>query len=51
MPHPVAAPVEADALRRLAGAMKRVHLPATFLQFLLALLALLEVAREIRTAR
>ena len=41
MPHPVAAPLEADALRRLAEAMNRVHFPATLLQFLLALLAFL----------
>jgi hypothetical protein len=41
MPNNVAAPVEADALRRLAGAMNRVHLPATLLHLLLALLALL----------
>ena len=41
MPIPVAAPSEADALRRLAEAMKRVHLPATLLQLLLALLAVL----------
>ena len=41
MPHPVAAPREADALRRLAEAMNRVHFPATLLQFLLALLAFL----------
>jgi hypothetical protein len=41
MPHPVATPLEADALRRLAEAMNRVHFPATLLQFLLALLAFL----------
>ncbi len=41
MPHPVAAPREADALRRLAEAMNRVHFPAPLLQFLLALLAVL----------
>ena len=41
MPHPVAAPSEADALRRLAEAMKRVHLPAAWVQVLLALLAVL----------
>ena len=41
MPIPVAAPNEADALRRLAEAMKRVHLPATWVQFLLALIAVL----------
>jgi hypothetical protein len=41
MTHPVAAPREADALRRLAGAMNRVHFPATLLQLLLALLAVL----------
>ena len=40
MPIPVAAPSEADALRRLAEAMKRVHLPATWVQFLIALIAL-----------
>ena len=36
-----AAPNEADALRRLAEAMKRVHLPATWVQFLIALIAVL----------
>ncbi len=41
MPHPVAAPLEADALRRLAEAMNRVHFPATLLHLLLALLAFL----------
>jgi hypothetical protein len=41
MPHPVAAPLEADALRRLAEAMNRVHFPATLLHLLLALLAIL----------
>ena len=41
MPLPLAAPSEADALRRLAEAAKRVHLPATLLQFVLALLAFL----------
>ncbi|MCX7375691.1 MAG: hypothetical protein NTY94_03010 [Alphaproteobacteria bacterium] len=41
MPHPVAAPLEADALRRLAEAMNRVHFPAPLLQLLLALLAFL----------
>ena len=41
MPHPVAAPIEADALRRLAEAMNRVHFPAPLLHFLLALLAVL----------
>ena len=41
MPHPVAAPIEADALRRLAEAMNRVHFPAPLLQLLLALLAFL----------
>ena len=37
----IAAPHEADALRRLAEAMKRVHLPATWVQFLIALIAVL----------
>jgi hypothetical protein len=41
MPHPVAAPHEADALRRLAEAMNRVHFPAPLLHLLLALLAFL----------
>jgi hypothetical protein len=41
MPHPAAAPHEADALRRLAEAMTRVHFPAPLLDFLLALLAVL----------
>ena len=45
MPNPVAAPSEADALRRMAGAMARVHLPAPLLQFLLALLAFLTGSR------
>ena len=43
MPNQVAAPVEADALRRLAEAMNRVHFPATLLHLLLALLAVLTV--------
>ena len=46
MPNPVAAPTEADALRRMAGAMNRVHLPATLLRFLLALLAFLAGKRS-----
>ena len=41
MPHPAAATIEADALRRLAEAMNRVHFPAPLLHFLLALLAVL----------
>ena len=41
MPNPVAAPLEADALRRLAEATNRVHFPAPLLQLLLALLAFL----------
>ena len=41
MSRPVAAPNEADALRRLAEAAKRVHFPATLLHFLLALIAFL----------
>ena len=41
MPHPVAAPNEADALRRLAEAAKRVHFPAPLLHLVLALLAFL----------
>ena len=41
MPHPAAAPHEADALRRLAEAAKRVHFPAPLLHLLLALLAFL----------
>jgi hypothetical protein len=41
MPHPAAAPHEADALRRLAEAMNRVHFPAPLLHLLLALLAFL----------
>ena len=47
MPHPVAVPLEADALRRLAEAMKRVHFPATLLHLLLALLALLTGTRPV----
>jgi len=50
MPNTLAAPDEADALRRLAQAMTRVHLPATFLRFLLALLAILTGNRS-ATAR
>jgi hypothetical protein len=41
MPGTTAAPSEADALRRLAEAAKRVHFPATLLHVLLALLAFL----------
>ena len=41
MPNTAAAPDEADSLRRMAKAMNRVHVPATLLQFLLALLAFL----------
>jgi hypothetical protein len=47
MPNQVAAPVEADALRRLAGVMNRVHFPATLLHLLLALLALLTGKRSV----
>jgi hypothetical protein len=41
MPNITAAPDEADALRRMAKVMNRVHVPATVLQFLLALIAIL----------
>jgi hypothetical protein len=41
MPNNVAVPSEADALRRMAGAMNRVHIPATLLHLLLVLLAFL----------
>ena len=41
MPNNAAAPHEADALRRMAEAAKRVHFSATFLQFILALVAAL----------
>ncbi len=41
MPNTATAPNEADSLRRMAKAMNRVHVPATLLQFLLALLAFL----------
>ena len=41
MPNTVAAPSEADALRRMAGAANRVHIPATLLHLLLLLLAFL----------
>ncbi len=41
MPNAIAAPDEADALRRLAKVMNRVHFPATLLHLLLALLAVL----------
>jgi hypothetical protein len=47
MPHPVAAPSEADALRRMAGAMNRVHIPATLLHLLLVLLAFLTGNRSL----
>ena len=47
MPHPVAAPLEADALRRLAEAMKRVHFPAPLLHLLLALLAVLTGTKSV----
>jgi metallo-beta-lactamase family protein len=47
MPNQVAAPVEADALRRLAGVMNRVHFPATLLHFLLALLAVLTGTKSV----
>ena len=39
MPNTVAAPDEADALRRMAKVLNRVHVPATLLHLLLALLA------------
>lgn len=39
MPHPPAAPAEADALRPLAQAVARARLPATLKLLLLALLA------------
>ena len=41
MPNTAATPTEADALRRMAGAMNRVHIPATLLHLLLVLLAFL----------
>ena len=41
MPNALAAPDEADALRRMAKVMTRVHFPATLLHLLLALLAIL----------
>ncbi len=41
MPVKTAAPSEADALRRMAEAAKRVHFPATLLHVILALLAFL----------
>jgi hypothetical protein len=47
MPNTVAAPDEADSLRRLAKATNRVHIPATLLQFLLALLAFLTGNRAV----
>ncbi|MCX7376957.1 MAG: hypothetical protein NTY94_09495 [Alphaproteobacteria bacterium] len=47
MPLPVAAPLEADALRRLAEAMNRVHFPAPLLQLLLALLAILTGSKSV----
>ncbi len=50
MPHLVAAPSEADALCRLAEAMKRVHLPAPLFHLLLALLALLSGRTSVMAA-
>jgi hypothetical protein len=50
MPHPAAAPHEADALRRLAEAMTRVHFPAPLLHFLLALLAVLTGNKSVAAA-
>ncbi len=47
MPHPVATPNEADALRRLAEAMNRVHFPVPLLHFLLALLAVLTGTKSV----
>ena len=51
MPHPVAAPSEADALRRLAEAMKRVHLPAPLFHLLLACNLLGDALRDILDPR
>ncbi len=47
MPNTVAAPDQADSLRRMAKAMTRVHFSATLLQFLLALLAFLTGNRAV----
>ncbi len=47
MPNTVAAPSEADALRRMAGAANRVHFSAPLLRFLLALLAFLTGNRSL----
>ncbi len=46
MPDTIAVPDEADALRRMAKAMTRVHFPATLLHLLLALLAILLGSRS-----
>ena len=51
MPHPATAPLEADALRRLAEAAKRVHFPAPLLHLLLALLAFLAVNKAVLAQR
>ena len=47
MPNTAATPTEADALRRMAGAANRVHIPATLLQLLLLLLAFLTGNRSL----
>ena len=47
MPNTVAAPTEADALRRMAKAMARVHLPASWLRVLLALIAVLTGSKSL----
>jgi hypothetical protein len=50
MPVKTAAPSEADALRRLAEAAKRVHFPATLLQLILALIAFLTGNKSLAAA-
>ena len=50
MPHPAAAPVEADSLRLLARAITHARIPATLKLLLLALLAAFSVAGVTRRA-
>jgi hypothetical protein len=47
MPNTAATPTEADALRRMARAANRVHIPATLLHLLLLLLAFLTGNRSL----
>jgi hypothetical protein len=50
MPHPAAAPVEADSLRLLARAITHARIPAALKLLLLALLAAFSVAGVTRRA-